>query len=99
MKLGFFPAAYPDELLFSICARYADRVQYPNKLSLNLELLGNINSKLGIAFPRHLRHLIKALPSPSNFTVERIIRDHTLFHFHRQFLPINTVDRIIKEGS
>jgi hypothetical protein len=28
--IGCFPDPYPDELLYSVCARFHERVQYPN---------------------------------------------------------------------
>lgn len=38
--LGFFPTRYPDELLYSLCARYSERVQYPDDRAVNAELFG-----------------------------------------------------------
>lgn len=29
--IGLFPQPYDDELLYSVCGRYYDRMQYPNK--------------------------------------------------------------------
>jgi len=97
MALGFFPTPYQDELLYSVCARYADRVRYPNKQAVNLELFGNLNSKPSTVFPRHLGHLIGTLPAHHNFTAERIIKAHTLFHFYLPFLPKESADRIACE--
>lgn len=97
MVLAFFPTPYQDELLYSVCARYADRVRYPSKQAVNLELFGNLNSKPSTVFPRHLGHLIGALPTHHNFTAERMIKAHTLFPFYLPFLPKESADRITCE--
>ena len=38
--IGFFPDPYPDELLYSVLARFQSRVQYPSRESLVRELFG-----------------------------------------------------------
>lgn len=41
--LGFFVQPQPDETLYSIFARYGQRVQYPGRLKLLHELTGSLN--------------------------------------------------------
>ncbi len=38
--IGSFPVGHPDELLYSICARYGDRMSYPERTSISQELFG-----------------------------------------------------------
>jgi hypothetical protein len=94
---GFFPTALPDELLYSICARYADRVQFPSRQGVNLELYGNPRGSTGIHLTAHLDYLVANLPFNDYYTVEQIIANHTLFNFYSPFLPLSRIKRLREE--
>ena len=49
--IATFPDPYPDELLFSVCARYAERMQYPNQHAVLQDLFGNRNKLASVALP------------------------------------------------
>ena len=57
-----FPDPYPDELLYSVCARYGDRMCYPSRMSLTAELFGNPNVVATLDLPSHLNRLVSVLP-------------------------------------
>lgn len=100
--IGFFTAPYPDELLYSSCARYSDRVKYANKKSSIKELLGRPGLSAAIDFPSHINYLISILPPGSNYSAERIINENTLLPFYNPFLPSNRAKLIrceMKRGS
>lgn len=83
--IGFFPSAYPDELLYSICARYSDAVQYAYKKAVNEELFGS-RATAHISLPCRLDHLVAQLPPSSTYRVDRIIDNHTLLPFYSPFI-------------
>jgi hypothetical protein len=92
--IGFFPDPYPDELLYSICARYSDRVRYSNKGAIAQELFGSVDAAAVVDLPSHLGHLVAALPLGHCYTVDRLIGSHTLLPFYSPFLPIERVYRL-----
>ncbi|MBD2198574.1 MULTISPECIES: TnsD family Tn7-like transposition protein [Calothrix] len=95
--IAFFPDPYPDELLYSICARFSDRTQYPNTCLTTQELCGTWGAKLTIDLPRHLNHLVSVLPKGHLYTVDILINNHTLLPFYSPFLPTERVE-IIREN-
>lgn len=95
--IGFFPDPYPDELLYSVCARYSERVNYPNKQSHLIELLGHRGLSAIVDFPNRLNYLISILPSGNHYSVEEIINQNTLFPFYEPFLPCDRAKLIRRE--
>jgi Tn7-like transposition protein D/TniQ len=91
-----FPSPLPGELLYSVCARYSDRMQYSDKQFLNQELFGDKNVTTVLDLPTHLNHLISVLPPGYGYTAERLIDEHTLLPFYAPFLPLQRV-QIIRE--
>jgi hypothetical protein len=93
--IGFFPDPYPDELLYSVCARFSYRTKYlGNKAYTLKELFGNRCATATIALPCHLEHLVSVLPPGHSYTVERLINYNTLLPFYRPFLPPERVMRL-----
>lgn len=95
--LGFFPDPYPDELLYSACARYADRVQYPNKQSHIFELLGSHGLSAIVDFPNRIGYLISILPPGNHYSVKQIINENTLLPFYEPFLPSDRAELMRRE--
>lgn len=85
--IGCFPTPYPDELLYSICARFSDRVSYVNSKATLVELFGAATASAVVDLPNRLNHLAAALPRGTSLTVERLINQFTLFPFFTAFLP------------
>jgi hypothetical protein len=84
--LGCFPAPYPDELLYSLCARFHRRMQYPNMKDTMQELFGDEAAIAVVDLPSNLGSLVSALPSGSSYTTKYLINNHTLFPFFAPFL-------------
>lgn len=84
--LSHFPTALPDESLYSICARYYDRVRYPNKKAVPQELFGTINATAIVDLPTHIGKLISLFPPNSDLTADRIIDERTSLPFYAPFL-------------
>lgn len=96
--IGHFPTAYPDELLYSICSRFGDRVQYPNNEAINTELFGARGGAAIIDLPSHLNYLASNLPHTNEDScrqfVDKLIDNNTLLPLYRPFLPAERVEQI-----
>jgi len=92
--LGFFPRCYPDELLYSVFARYGDRVKYPTKKAILQELFGTTNATATITFPSRLDSIVSRLPPNSLLTADRLITQHTLLPFFSPFLPSKRIEQL-----
>lgn len=95
--IGFFPDPYPDELLYSACARYSERVKYRNKQSHLSELLGKRGLSAVVDFPSRLNYFISILPPGNHYSVEGIINENTLLPFYEPFLPSDRAELVRKE--
>jgi hypothetical protein len=96
MKIGHFPSPYPDEMLYSICARFDSRAAYPNAKSTLQELFGSPTATVVIDLPNRLRKLAAGFPIGTSLTVNRLIDRHTLLPFYSAFLPPERVREIRK---
>jgi hypothetical protein len=90
--LGCFPDPYSDELLYSVCARLYERMQFPNKQSIGEELFGTKECKAIADLPCHLDYLVSNLPFGHCYTTDYLIDNHTLLPFYGLFLP---ADRLL----
>ncbi|MEA5025893.1 hypothetical protein SDC9_45764 [bioreactor metagenome] len=83
--LNYFPTPYPDEILYSILARYSVKV---GNLSAKVALrdLYDITSVTAVVdLPGHISRLVGRLPL-GGYTAEKLIYNHTLFPFYSPFL-------------
>jgi Tn7-like transposition protein D/TniQ len=85
--IGYFPALYPDELLYSACARYSSRMQFPNKSTAALRFFGKRGVAVVVDLPSGIDHLTMVIPQGHKYTADRFIKDHTLEPFYAAFLP------------
>ena len=92
--IGAFPVGYPDELLYSICARYADRMQYSSPGAVSEELFGLKQISASVALPARLDTLVANLPPLSSYTSDKILLEHTMFPLYAYFLPEERVERL-----
>lgn len=85
--IGHFPIPHPDELLYSVCARFSDRSAYPNAKSVIEELFGSTTACAIVGLPNRLDYLAANLPTGTSLTASNLIGKHTLFPFFSAFLP------------
>lgn len=97
--IGFFPDPYPDELLYSVCARFQDIVQYSAPRYVFQELFGTRHTTAVVDLPSHLGHLVATIPSEHRYTVDRLIDEGTLLPFYSPFLPPDRVCSLREEMS
>lgn len=94
MNIGHFPTPHPEELFYSVCARFQDRMDYRDKRFIGLELFGQWHTGTVADLPGHLAYFTRALPRGHLMTVDRIIEEYTLFPFFRPFLSPDRVRRV-----
>jgi hypothetical protein len=83
---SFFPTPYPDELLYSVLARYHVRSGNLSPKATLRELFGSTTITATVDLPSHLNALVQNLPPLSKHTVESLIQNHTLYPFYAPFL-------------
>jgi hypothetical protein len=93
---GFFPSAYPDEIFYSLCARYSSHVQYPNKENVGRELFGDRSHSASVELPSHLDFFVSNLPHGHQLSIDRLINNHTLLPLYAPFIPLDRVELIRK---
>jgi hypothetical protein len=84
--IGFFTDPYPDELLYSACARYHHRSRNLSKEATALDLFGNVRSKFIVDLPVRLDYLAAQLPSET-YSASQLIEEHTMLPFYAPFMP------------
>ena len=94
--LSFFPKPYPDEILYSILARYHIR---SGNMGPKITVQDLFNSKNAIAtadLPCNLDALATNLSLISRITDEELIQNHTLYRFYAAFLPQKRSQQILE---
>jgi hypothetical protein len=95
--IGFFPEPFPDELFYSLCARYRRRAGYHGRVSTMRELFGSTEFKIVIDLPSHLDHLVASFPAGHDYPADRLIDEHTLLPFYAPFLSPERMARVRME--
>lgn len=95
--IGCFPSPHPDELFYSICARYDARTHYLRKAAVMEDLFGYGLGKGAVDLPTRLDFLVAALPEGHPYSVDRYINEHTLLPFYHPFLPAERLRRLREE--
>ena len=85
--LPYFPAVYPDELLYSVLARYHRHIGLPCPMQTMQSLFGKKNAIASIDLQGYLADLAIRIPPERGLTVNRIIESLTLFPYVTAFEP------------
>lgn len=83
--IGQFPTPYPDELFYSLLARYKQRVKYPSNKKLLKEVFGSETSTVIHDLPCNLEFFSKSLPVNEIYTVDYILKNLTLLPYYSAF--------------
>lgn len=86
--LAFFPPPYEDELLYSLCARYARLMEYGNSQTAPRDLFGRENISAVTDLPTYLSHLAAQLQLVDGPDADELIDRHTLLPYYAAFHPI-----------
>ena len=99
--IGYFPEPFPDELLYSVIARYADRMCFPTHAGLMRMLFGRTHAVAIPDLPHGLAALVNNLPTGHPATVDTLIDSHSLLPYYGPFLQPKTYTEVRKamEGS
>lgn len=87
MILPYFPAPYPDELLYSLLARYHRHTCSTSPKQTLEDLFGSRNVRATVDLPGHLAALSSHLPPDRRLTPERLAAEFTLFPYYVAFQP------------
>lgn len=88
-RLAYFPKPYPDELLYSIVARYRRHMAVSSLYAINRDLFGNERQRPSFDLPNRVGELARRIPSEAGLTTSRLIRRHTLFPYYRAVSPLS----------
>jgi transposase-like protein len=100
--IKFFPTPYPDELLYSVCARYAARMGYPSAATVAVQLFGSRNVVSIVDLPNRLAHIAERFSDSNQVTPDSLINLHTLLPFFAPFIPVDRLHKVrqaMKEAS
>ena len=92
--IAMVPEIYPDELVFSFCSRYHQRMSYRSRESTGRDLFENAMTKPAIDFPSRLEQLAQGYVFNNWITVDRLIDCHTLLPFYQPFVPADRISQI-----
>jgi len=94
--LTFFPEPYPDELLYSILARYHLRSSNTSSKDTLRDLFEYDSAIATIDLPSHLNKLCSNLPAGSKLSCSEIIDNHTMYPLYAPFLPKKRARKVKK---
>jgi hypothetical protein len=83
---GYFPEPYPEEIIYSVLARFSRHLGHPSADSLNTLLFGVARHRPNITFSSNLGMLASKLPRTSRLTAETMLFEHTVFPYYAAFL-------------
>lgn len=84
---SFFPTPYPDELSYSVLARYHLYSGNKSYKQTTFELFDTYNAAAFIDLTGSIKRIVQRLPMESELTAEIIVKNHTLFPFYAHFVP------------
>ena len=86
--LGFFPEFYPDELVYSLLARYYVRTGYMIYRSISEELFGDKQIKANVEyFSKLAEDVIDVITQYKS--LDEITLQHTMYPYYARFYPRN----------
>jgi len=94
--VSFFPQPYPDEILYSVIARYHIRSGNTSPKITLQDLFKSQTTVATVDLPSNLSNLIKNLQFISNYQVEELIYKHTLYPLYSPFLPANRSSQVLE---
>jgi hypothetical protein len=92
--IGYFPDSYPNELFYSLCARFSQRMQIPTITGVMQTLFGRRHTVAIVDLPNRLDGFVASLPPGSVYTSGLIIQKHTLLPYYSPFIAPSTRERV-----
>jgi hypothetical protein len=100
--IACYPIPYPDELWYSICARFSDRMRFPTETGAMLALHGYRTAVATVDLPHRVNSVVSQLPAGHPCTVDAFIDHHTALPYYSPFLPTSRcadARRVMADGS
>src|SRR5690348_2230598 len=100
--IAYFPDPYPDELWYSVCARFSDRMKFGTETGAMQALYGSRYAVATAGLPHRLGSLVSQLPNGHQCTVDRIIDHLSFLPYYGPFLRTSTyrsVRGLMAKGS
>ncbi|PFR25357.1 hypothetical protein COK19_15855 [Bacillus cereus] len=86
----YFPYPYPDELVFSLIARYHIHSANKNRIQTSRDLCQPLNIPIWDGLPRKWEGFMGSIPKNWELKMDDLIQKHTVFPFYKAFLPHKT---------
>lgn len=93
--VSYFPVIYPDELLYSVLARYHRHTASRSPKRTLDDLFGERTVRATVDLPGHLGALSRRLPAERCLAPERLAAELTLFPYHVAFQPASVVREVL----
>ena len=88
MSIAYFPELYPDELIYSVLARFYEHSGYIYYKDVAQELFLNQKIRADKEFAKNLKPEIVELLT-RNMTVEVLLESHTMYPYYGRFIDSN----------
>ena len=92
-----FPTPRPDELLYSVVARYGWLAHFPNNRLFRRQIFGEDDAKPAIDFPARIGAIQTAYGPDSPWDVAQIIQAMTLLPYYGPFISPTRLERLKME--
>ncbi|MCK9217433.1 MAG: TnsD family transposase [Firmicutes bacterium] len=92
--ITFFPTPYPDEVLYSVFARYHAKSPNINGSETARDLFSVNRIVCTLEFPSLLEQLVRNMPMNNPYDVDFLIDNHTLFPYYTVFMNEKDKDHI-----
>ena len=93
--ISYFSQIYPDEILYSIIARYHNYSGNVGLKSTLVDIFSNVNVIPTIEFPSHISLLNEQISWIFGFESFYLIDKHTMFPYYKPFLPIERQESVL----
>lgn len=94
--IGFFPDPYPDELLYSVFARFFAMFRFSDMKDVHGQLFGLRSLRAVVDLPSHIDSLLRNLPNGHKYSANYFIKNHTLLPYYAPFLEPDRVQTLMK---
>jgi len=92
--IAYFPTPHPDELWYSVGARFSDRMQFGTETGTMQALYGSRHAIATVDLPHRLGALVSQLPPGHPCTVDAIIDQYTFLPYYSPFLTTSTYAKV-----
>lgn len=94
--LGYFPVPYPDELLYSVIARYKLHQGIISDRQIVNDLFGSPNVAAVVDFPGHLLDLEQKTYHLTHITAVQWLTKHSLYPAYKYFLQADRNENVVQ---